>query len=91
MKYASEVIDLLAAYPGKHFRMAEIVRYVDPAAGGAHRQRLRNGIHRVIQALEEHGQVERRSAQRRGGFDTYAWKVPHRLQSESGKVPAIVP
>ena len=28
MKYAHEVIDLLAAYPGREFRMAEILRHV---------------------------------------------------------------
>lgn len=91
MKYASEVIDLLGPYPGRQFRMAEIVRYVDPRAQGAQRQRIRNGVLRVLQSLEEHGQIECQPAATRGGFATYAWKVPHQVQKNTMKVPARVP
>jgi len=31
MKYVAEITDLMAAFPGRDFKMAEIVRYV---AGG---------------------------------------------------------
>lgn len=80
MKYAHEVIELLAPYPGRQFRMAEIVRYVAPQAAGADRQRVRNGVLRVLESLEEHGSVEITPAASRGGFATYAWqKVPHEL------------
>ncbi len=80
MKYAHEVMDLLAPYPGRQFRMAEIVRYVAPRATGADRQRVRNGVLRVLESLCEHGSVEIEPAACRGGFATYAWrKVPHGL------------
>lgn len=78
MKYAHEVIGLLAPYPGRHFRMAEIVRYVAPGARGMDRQRIRNGVLRVLDSLIENGSVAVEPAVRRGGFSTYAWKkVPH--------------
>ena len=77
MKYAHEVMDLLAPYPGRHFRMAEIVRYVAPQAAGQERQRVRNGVLRVLESLQEHGSIEIEPAATRGGFATYAWKVPH--------------
>lgn len=80
MKYAHEVIGLLAPYPGRHFRMAEIVRYVAPSARDTDRQRVRNGVLRVLESLIENGSVTVERATRRGGFATYAWrKVPHEV------------
>lgn len=78
MKYAREVIALMGAHPDRRFRMAEIVRYVDPKATGSTRQRIRNGVLRVIESLEENGCLEIEPAALRGGFATYVWrKVPH--------------
>lgn len=78
MKYASEVIDLLSAYPGRQFRMADIVRYVMPQAVGAARQRVRNGVLRVLDALAEGEHIVIRPAICRGGGAVYAWlNVPH--------------
>lgn len=77
MKYAHEVMDLMAPYPGRKFRMAEIVRYVDPHANGAARQRVHKGVLRVLKSLHEHGQVEIEPAAGLGGFASYAWKVRH--------------
>jgi len=80
VKYAHEVIDLLAPYPGRQFRMADIVRYVAPNAQGADRQRVRNGVLRVLESLADNGSVAVEPAAYRGGFATYAWqKVPHEL------------
>ncbi len=75
MKYAKEVIDLLAAYPGRDFRMIEIVRFAcknpeDPKARAAARQ----GVHQIIRMLHESGAVmisPPRMA--RGGFALYRW------------------
>ena len=91
MKYAKEVIDLLAAYPGREFRMIQIVRHIDLGATGSARQRVRNGVLRVLQSLEEHGQIECTPAEKRGGYSTYAWKVPHHVRGMDAKVPARVP
>lgn len=76
MKYAKEVIDLLAAYPGRRFRMIHIVRHVaggQPADVGQ-RERIRKGVRRVLEDLETHGHVARERADRLGTFCTYAWK-----------------
>lgn len=83
MKYAKEVIELLEPYPGRHFRMGDIVRYVAPRAAGPDRQRVRNGVLRVLESLAESGHVEIEPAGRRGGFATYAWrKVPHEVSQK---------
>lgn len=77
MKYAKEVIELLEPYPGRHFRMGDIVRYVAPHATGHERQRVRKGVLRVLESLVDSGHVRIEPAVRRGGFATYAWKVGH--------------
>ncbi len=83
MKYAKEVMDLMGPYPGRHFRMADIVRYVAPQAMGAGRQRVRNGVLRVLESLAESGHVVVAPAAYRGGFATYAWrKVPHEVSQK---------
>lgn len=79
MKYAHEVMDLLAPYPGRQFRMAEIVRYVEPHAKGVVRQRVHKGVLRVLKSLEEHGQVDIQPAAEAGGFARYVWKVRHQV------------
>lgn len=76
MKYASEVIDLLAAYPGREFRMIHIVRHI---VGGrpdrAEWERVRRGVRRVLGYLEESGVVEStQPEQKSGGFAVYAWR-----------------
>lgn len=75
MKYAREVIDLMAVHPGREFRMAEIVRYV---CGGRRlplreTEAVRKGVWRVLVALEEGGQVWRRADCDKSAV--YAWAV----------------
>lgn len=59
MKYAREVIELLGAYPGRRFKVGEIVRYIVGAdgVGAGRRDRVRVGVWRVIEALQEAGLV----------------------------------
>lgn len=57
MKYAKEVIDLMAAYPGRRFKMKQIINYVDPRADARQRAVLRTGVWRVLVALEECGTI----------------------------------
>lgn len=61
MKYAKEVIDLLAAYPGREFRMAQIIRHVTKGReiSPVKRQAVRVGVRRVIDELVESGQAVR--------------------------------
>ena len=75
MRYADPIIALLGAYPGRAFRMADIVRYLDARAQGARdKQRLRKGALRVLQTLEETGVVEKRQRSVSGSFAVYRWK-----------------
>lgn len=74
MKYASEVIDLLAPYPGRKYRMAHIVRHVTKgrALSMGERHAVREGVKRVLRQLSESGQVQ----QIKSGetFAVYAWR-----------------
>lgn len=73
MKYAKEVISLMAAYPGRDFRMIEIVRFTVTAEQDIHR--ARKGIQRVLQALNESGMVIIRPPRAmRGSYALYRWK-----------------
>jgi len=79
VKYAKEVMDLMAAYPGRQFRMQELVRYVDPRAVGNDRHRIRTGVQRVLDQLEDAGTLDKQEAGERGSFALYSWaeKVTH--------------
>ena len=79
MKYASEVIELLAAYPGREFRMLHIVRYVANGQPNCARERdrLRKGVKRVLESLVESGQVWMKHADKKGASAKYQWKVGH--------------
>lgn len=75
MRYASDVIGLLAPYPGRDFRMNAIVRYV-VGASSDHRTRkaVREGVRQVMKYLCETGMVDVTPAKGRGGFALYRWK-----------------
>lgn len=74
MKYAKEVIDLMGAHPGREFRMAQIVRHVSCARELSARQRnaVRQGVLRVLDSLEESGQVARETEATNSVF--YVWR-----------------
>lgn len=74
MKYASEVISLLASYPNTKFRMVHVVNHIDRKAKGGARLRIRVGALRALKALEEHGQVQICGPDARGGCALYQWK-----------------
>lgn len=75
MRYAAEVIDLLAAYPGRHFRMIEIVRHVAKGRPSCRQQRdrYRQGILRVLQALSDADTIRCRPGLR-GQPAMYSWR-----------------
>lgn len=85
MKYAKEVMDLMAAYPGRKFRMQDLVRYVDPRAVGNDRHRIRTGVQRVLDQLEAAGTLDKQGAGERGSFALYSWveKVTHEYVGKS--------
>lgn len=76
MKFAHDVMDLMGAYPGREWRMVQIVRYV---ANGKtldlkERRAVRKGVHRVLMALADSGTVTVRPEKSRGGPAWYAWR-----------------
>lgn len=79
MKYAKEVINLLAAYQGREFRMAQIVRHVTKGreVSPARRNAIPEGIPRVLVELRESGQVEHLSAGEKSAFYVWRGNLPH--------------
>lgn len=78
MKYAHELMDLMGAYPGRGFKMRELVRYVAPHAIGRARHTVRRGVLRVIDELVECGNIDRYPPHAvRGESTIYTWKVRH--------------
>ncbi|MBV6304923.1 hypothetical protein KVP10_08485 [Candidimonas humi] len=79
MKYAAEVIGLLAEFPGREFRIIQIVRHV---LGGHPRtpyqwERVRKGVRRVLSTLEDSGQIQKITAAGNGSHAAYCWKPGH--------------
>ncbi|CCD28681.1 Putative phage protein (fragment) [Candidatus Glomeribacter gigasporarum BEG34] len=76
MKYAQEIIDLMGAYPGRAFRMREIVKYVaGKTLSSEERHRVRMQLAHVMRELETMGCIFRRpSASKRGGYALYRWR-----------------
>lgn len=78
MRYASEVIDLLSAYPGRAFKKQVIVNHV----AEHHRKDkriLRVGVWRVLKMLEASEQIE---VMDKGQSHYYVWKT---ITSGSGQ------
>lgn len=77
MKFAKEIIGLMAAYPSKDFKMAELVRAATGARELEPRERsaTRKAVFRVLQELADTGHVLKRPT--RPGVRnalTYRWK-----------------
>lgn len=73
MKYAKEVIELMAAFPGRDFKMIEIVRYVNAPRSDRHKVRI--GVSRVLKTLQDSGVVLVRPPRAiRGGYALYRWR-----------------
>ncbi|ATH99530.1 Uncharacterised protein [Alcaligenes faecalis] len=58
MKYASEVIGLLGAHPGRRFKMRQIINYVGGECSQKQRSVVRTGVWRVLRDLESTGHVQ---------------------------------
>lgn len=73
MKYASEILGLMRPYPGREFRMSQIVRAASGGRDLTDRQReaVRKGARRVLSELIESGQVVRLGENPR--TMTYQW------------------
>lgn len=82
MKYAREVIDLMGVYPGRRFKVRQIVNHAAPNATPKQRASIRVSIHRVLRQLEGSGQVESTRAAVVNGADAEYWWVE--LESQRG-------
>lgn len=73
MKYAREVIDLMAAFPGRRFRAKEIINHVMMAMhlSSECRVRVRKGVDRVLEQMASAGAVHIIPATHRGEFARY--------------------
>lgn len=83
MKYAHEVIELMSSYPGKAFRMSNLIRY---AGADARSRAARKAMSRVLHALADAGSIDVTASDARGGFHLYAWKVRHEVSKKACKV-----
>ncbi|TAL89272.1 MAG: hypothetical protein EPN62_08715 [Candidimonas sp.] len=78
MKYAREVMDLMAAFPGRDFKMNDLVNHAAKVQFANRRQRdaVRRAVDRVLKSLISTGTVIMRPS-RPGvrNIAVYRWKV----------------
>lgn len=76
MLYAREVIDLLAAFPDREWRMAEIVNHVARGRPSCKQQRdrVRQGVRRVLDELADARVVIRRPGRANTSPAMYQWR-----------------
>jgi len=86
MLYAKEVIELMAAFPGRPFTVNRIVNYVQTRSHTkASKEALRKGIRRVLRELETNRQIRIETNRKSGAAFLYVWKpLPARDCGESG-------
>ena len=72
MKYANGIIELMGAFPGREFKMCELVNYVRPDNGN--RDTVRIGVARVLTKLIEAGAIKAVQHEMRGSYAIYIWK-----------------
>lgn len=77
MKYAGEVIDLMAAYPERQFKMLELVRHVTRARALTEREKaaVRKAVGRVLAELDTAGSVAIEKPDVRGRYASYSWRT----------------
>ncbi len=75
MKYAQEIIELMGAYPGRAFRMREIVNSIaGKKASDKARKQIRIGVWRVLNQLSESGQIIIQKRKENGAASRYSWR-----------------
>lgn len=75
MLYAKEINDLMAAYPGRPWKMRQLVNHIAKGKPQSRQQRnrYREGVRLVLLALIDCGVVTRKPA-RPGGTPLYIWR-----------------
>jgi len=88
VKYAREVIDLLAAHPNRMFKMRQILNHVVPRADQRQLAVARTGVWRALLALEESGQVVISRPDVNGSHAEYGWKTITSSYGKASQIPA---
>ncbi|WP_213306002.1 hypothetical protein [Paraburkholderia sacchari] len=83
MKYAQEVMDMLAANPQRWFPMREMVNYVQTRVVVSNRNVAREGIRRVLASLHQCGALSMRKPRVRGAGATYRWRCDARMEKNT--------
>ena len=82
MKFAAEIMALLAPYPGREFRMRQIVNYVAPKkADERERKRVQMAVYRVLHTLADSGHVVIKERSTNGAPATYSWREMEQAQN----------
>lgn len=94
MLYAHELIELMGAFPGRDFRMGDLVTYVrngrelDPKQTMA----LRKGVERALDALESSGSViVVRPFHNQRGWAYYRWKCDMDIATNATNSATLMP
>ena len=84
MKLADRIIDLMAPFPGRPFRMQELVKYIAPRVEEkSKKEALRKQIQRVLLELSECGTIRIQRADRQGSFSYYIWGKNDKRETKS--------
>ena len=76
MKLATEVISLMAAHPGRAFKMSEIIRYIRPGElTTKQRVAIQVSIWRILRELKDAKVVSIRRKNNARNSMVYRWKV----------------
>lgn len=81
--YVREVVELMAAFPGREFRIGDVIAYVRNGRDVTDKQAraMREGVVRALQALAETGSVEIvRPWTNQRGWCYYRWQMTHAHQ-----------
>lgn len=87
----SNAADLMACYPGRPFRMFELVRHVSRGRDltAKERSKYERGIQRAMRTLAEHGLVEIAKPEPGKYGDKYIWRIPGQMLSNDNNRPHI--
>lgn len=77
MKYAHEVMDLMACYPGRQFRLMELVRHVSRGRNltPTEKTRIQRGVRRAMEAFQDTGSPVIHDPDVGCHGRTYSWRV----------------
>jgi hypothetical protein len=84
LKFYNDIEELLRPYPGRWFKMAQIIRYVAHGRSIDRKERhaIKVGVLRVLDVMREIRAIEIRPSVRRGCSAFYRWKVAHEEVAE---------